>query len=127
MAQQLQEFQQQLMDADVRIKNEVAEIQRREVTEIQSIVEERRRKVETLIGELAQEMEQFKVHIPKLTGDDERIKTLHAMFRSNRRMHRFSVAVSIVSLLVVVYIGLGKPGWPTIAHYLSLWVPGLKL
>jgi septation ring formation regulator EzrA len=59
MAQQLQEFQQQLMDADVRIKNEVAEIQRREVTEIQSIVEERRRKVETLIGELAQEMEQF--------------------------------------------------------------------
>jgi chromosome segregation ATPase len=127
MAQQLQEFQQQLMDADVRIKNEVAEIQRREVTEIQRIVEERRQKVETLIGELALEMEQFKVHIPKLTGDDERIKTLHAMFRSNQRMHRFAVAVSIVSLLMVVYIGLGKPGWPTIAHYFSLWVPGLKL
>ena len=127
MAQQLQEFQQQLMDADVRIKNEVAEIQGREVTEIQRIVEERRKKVDTLIGELAQEMEQFKVHIPKLTGDDERIKSLHAMFRSNQRMHRFAVAASIVSLLMVVYIGLGKPGWPTIAHYLSLWVPGLKL
>jgi hypothetical protein len=34
------------MDADVRIKNEVAEIQRREVTEIQRIVEERRKKVD---------------------------------------------------------------------------------
>jgi chromosome segregation ATPase len=117
--QQLQEFQQQLMDGDVRIKSQDAEIHR--------IVEERHKKVETLIGELVQEMEQFKVHIPKLTGDDERIKSLHAMFRSNQRMHRFAVAASIVSLLMVVYIGLGKPGWPTIAHYLSLWVPGLKL
>jgi hypothetical protein len=49
------------------------------------------------------------------------------MFRSNRRMHRFAVAASIVTLLIVVYIGLGKPSWPAIAHYLSLWVPGLKL
>ena len=132
--QQLQEFQQQLVDGDVRIKSEVAEIQRiadvrikSEVAEIQRMVEERRQRVETLIGELAQEMEQFKVHIPKLTGDDQRIKSLHAMFRSNRRMHRFAVAVSLVSLITVIYIGLGKPGWPTIANYLLLWVPGLKL
>jgi len=122
------------MDSDTRIKGEVAEIQRiadlrikSEVTDVQRIVEERRQRVETLIGELAQEMEQFKVHLPKLTGDDERIKSFHAMFRSNRRMHRFAVAVSLVSLLMVAYIGLGKPGWPTIAHYFSLWVPGLKL
>jgi hypothetical protein len=101
-----------------------------EIAEIQKIVEEhvtRRKYVQVSIDDLTRDINQFKVHIPKLTGDDKQIKSLHAMVRSNRRTHRFVVAASIVSLLMVVYIGLGKPGWPTIAHYLSLWVPGLKL
>ena len=148
--QQLRESQHQLADADIRVKSQLADadvlikslgpniksceqrLERNtaEIDEIRKLVEEhvtRRRYVEVSIGDLTRDINQFKVHIPKLTGDDERIKSLHAMFRSNRRMHRFAVAASIVSLLMVVYIGLGKPGWPTIAHYLSLWVPGLKL
>ena len=148
--QQLRESQHQLADADIRVKSQLADadilikslgpniksceqrLERNtaEIDEIRKLVEEhvtRRRYVEVSIGDLTRDVNQFKVHIPKLTGDDERIKSLHAMFRSNRRMHRFAVAASIVSLLIVVYIGLGKPSWPTIAHYLSLWVPGLKL
>jgi chromosome segregation ATPase len=148
--QQLQEFQQQLADADTRVKSQLTDadvlikslgpdiksceqrVERNtaEIAEIQKIVEEhvtRRKYVQVSIDDLTRDVNQFKVHIPKLTGDDEQIKSLHAMFRSNRRMHRFVVAASIVSLLMVLYIGLGKTSWPTIAHYLSLWVPGLKL
>jgi hypothetical protein len=86
----------------------------------------RRENVTLSIGELARDIGQFKAQLPELTGAEAR-KSLHPMLRSNRRMQRFAVAASIVSLLMVVYIGLGRPGWPTIAHYLSLWVPGLKL
>ena len=148
--QQIREFQHQLADADIRVKSQLAEtdvlikslgpdiksceqrLERNtaEIDEIRKIVEEhvtRRRYVEVSIGDLTRDINQFKVHIPKLTGDDARIKSLHAMFRSNRRMHRFALAASIVSLLIVIYFGLGKSIWPTIAHYLSLWVPGLKL
>jgi hypothetical protein len=58
----------------------------------------------------------------KLTSNDERITGLHAMLRSARRMQRAAFAASIMSLLLVVYTGLGWPGWPAIAQYFSLWV-----
>jgi hypothetical protein len=75
----------------------------------------RRQNLQIAFGEIVEDINQLKTFLPRLTGSDEEIANLHAMFRSSRRMQRFAVAVSIVSLLTAVYIGMGKPGWPTIA------------
>jgi chromosome segregation ATPase len=135
--QQLQDVQQRLTDADVLMKRfwpEMKSCEERlerntqsQFSEITKIVDEhvlRRQNLQIAFGEIVEDINQLKTYLPRLTGSDEEIANLHAMFRSSRRMQRFAVAVSIVSLLTAVYIGMGKPGWPTIAHYLSLWLPG---
>jgi chromosome segregation ATPase len=135
--QQLQDVQQRLTDADVLIKRfwpEMKSCEERlerntqsQFSEITKIVDEhvlRRQNLQIAFGEIVEDINQLKTYLPRLTGSDEQIANLHAMFRSSRRMQRFAVAVSIVSLFTAVYIGMGKPGWPTIAHYLSLWLPG---
>jgi predicted nucleic acid-binding Zn-ribbon protein len=135
--QQLQDVQQRLTDADVLMKRfwpEMKSCEERlerntqsQFSEITKIVDEhvlRRQNLQIAFGEIVEDINQLKTFLPRLTGSDEEIANLHAMFRSSRRMQRFAVAVSIVSLLTAVYIGMGKPGWPTIAHYLSLWLPG---
>jgi septation ring formation regulator EzrA len=135
---QFQEFQQQLADADGRIKNLEPEIKRSEerlernaqsqFADIKRIVDEdssHRKNLQISFGEIVHDVNQLRTYLPRLTGDDEQIQSLHALLRSSRRMQRFAVAASIVSLLAVVYIGLGKPGWPTIAQYVSSWLPGL--
>ena len=135
--QQLQDVQQRLADADVLMKRfwpEMKSCEERlerntqsQFSEITKIVDEhvlRRQNLQIAFGEIVEDINQLKTYLPRLTGSDEEIANLHAMFRSSRRMQRFAVAVSIVSLFTAVYIGMGKPGWPTIAHYLSLWLPG---
>jgi predicted nucleic acid-binding Zn-ribbon protein len=135
--QQLQDVQQRVTDADVLIKSfwpEMKSCEERlerntqsQFSEITKIVDEhvlRRQNLQIAFGEIVEDINQLKTYLPRLTGSDEQIANLHAMFRSSRRMQRFAVAVSIVSLFTAVYIGMGKPGWPTIAHYLSLWLPG---
>ena len=137
--QRLQEFQQQLVEADDLIKTLGPEIKSHErrlegnigqLAEMKSMFEEQARRHENVaisIGELARDVGQFKAQFSKVASDYEGLKGFQATVGSDRRMQRFAIVASTVSLLMVVYIGLGKPGWPILAHYLSEWVPGLDL
>jgi chromosome segregation ATPase len=135
--QQLREFQQQFTEADSQIKTFGPQIKRCEqrleenstqLAEMKSMFEEqtkRRENVEISIGELARDIGQFKAQYPKLAKDYEGLKSFQAIFRSNQLMQQLAVIASFASLLILLYIGLGKPGWPILSPYLSPWLPGL--
>jgi chromosome segregation ATPase len=124
----------QLTDADTRIRNQLADADSRikgygtQIADIKRQFDEqglRRENVEISIGELARDMGEVKEQLPKLAADEDRIANLQALLKANRRRQRTAVMASVLSLLTVVYLLLGKPGWPAIAQSLSAWVPGL--
>jgi chromosome segregation ATPase len=133
--QRLQDIQQQLTDVvsqtktfESQIKSCEDRVQRNTglLVETKTTFDQqasRRENVEISIGSLAQQIEQLKAELSKV--GDGRLKSLHAMFRSSRRMQTFAMVAWIMSLLLVGYIGIGSRGSSILTQYLSQWVPGL--
>ena len=132
--QQLQGVQRQLADAVGHIKTFEPQIRTCEeqlqhntglLVETKKTLDEqvkRRENVEISIGALAQQSEQLKTELSKVS--DARLKNLLAMLKSNKRMQALAMLAWIMSLLLVGYIGIGNRGWSIVTQYLSQWVPG---
>jgi chromosome segregation ATPase len=82
-----------------------------------SIEEEGRRRsnVEVSIGEFGQDIAKLKT--AEIVRLDEEITSLRKAVASGHSRQRLAIAAAALALLAAGYVGLGKPGWPTVANY----------